>query len=90
MCMPFVVYNLIEGGYLYLMALNSKKEFTNLVTKDETVKKTLDEQVDYYEENDELRVIDGNHRLTIYLNNGVKKIPTVLTKKAMNYLVNLK
>jgi hypothetical protein len=46
--------------------------------------------VDYYEENDELRVIDGNHRLTIYLNNGVKKIPTVLTKKAMNYLVNLK
>jgi len=52
MCMPFVVYNIIEGGYLYLMALNSKKEFTNDVTRDEQVKKTLDAQLDYYEEND--------------------------------------
>jgi hypothetical protein len=52
MCMPFVVYNLLEGGYLYLMALNDKKEFTGEVTKDEQVKKILDEQLDYYEEND--------------------------------------
>jgi hypothetical protein len=52
MCMPFVVYNLLEGGYLYLMALNSKKEFTDEVVKDEQVKKILDAQLDYYEEND--------------------------------------
>jgi hypothetical protein len=51
-CMPYVVYNLLEGGYLYLMALNSKKEFTGEVTKDEQVKKILDAQLDYYEEND--------------------------------------
>ncbi|MDD4923337.1 MAG: SEC-C metal-binding domain-containing protein [Dehalococcoidales bacterium] len=51
-CMPYVVYNLLEGGYLYLMALNSKKEFTSEVVKDEQVKKLLDAQLDYYEEND--------------------------------------
>ena len=50
--MRYVVYNLLEGGYLYLMALNSKKEFTGEVTKDEQVKKILDAQLDYYEEND--------------------------------------
>jgi len=52
MCMPYVVYNLLEGGYLYLMALNSKKEFSIDVTKNEQVKKILDAQLDYYEEND--------------------------------------
>ena len=52
MCMPYVVYNLLEGGYLYLMALNSQKEFTSEVVKDEQVKKMLDAQLDYYEEND--------------------------------------
>jgi hypothetical protein len=34
------------------MALNSKKEFTDEVVKDEQVKKILDAQLDYYEEND--------------------------------------
>lgn len=52
MCLPYVVYNLLEGGYLYLMAINSKKEFTGEVVKDEEVKKQLDAQLDYYEEND--------------------------------------
>lgn len=45
--------------------------------------------IDYYEENDELRVVDGNHRLNVYLNKGITKIPSVLTKKAKEYLINL-
>ena len=52
MCMPFAVYNILEGGYLYLMALNDNKEFRDEVMKDEEVKKNLDGQLDYYEEND--------------------------------------
>ena len=43
--------------------------------------------IDYYEANNELRVVDGNHRLNVYLNNGYKKIPSVLTKKAKDFII---
>jgi Fe-S-cluster containining protein len=52
LCMPFVVYNIIEGGFLYLTQLNDKNDLLDEAVKDEEVKKILDEQLDYYEEND--------------------------------------
>jgi Fe-S-cluster containining protein len=52
LCMQYLVYNILEGGYLYLTSLNDNKEFRDAVMKDDAVKKILEEQLSYYEEND--------------------------------------
>jgi hypothetical protein len=43
--------------------------------------------IEFDEDNNQLRVRDGNHRLNVLLNKGVKQIPTVLTINAKKYLM---
>lgn len=42
--------------------------------------------IDFDYENNQLRVLDGNHRLNVYINKGYNKIPTVLTTDAVEYV----
>jgi len=42
--------------------------------------------IDFDEDRNQLRVVDGNHRLTVYLNKGISKIPTVITNNTINYI----
>lgn len=44
--------------------------------------------IEFDEDRNQLRVVDGNHRLTVYLNKGFTKIPAVLTNDAINYIRN--
>ena len=45
--------------------------------------------IDFDEDRNQLRVVDGNHRLTVYLNKGFSKIPTVITNDTINYIKSL-
>jgi hypothetical protein len=45
--------------------------------------------IEYDDENNQLRVRDGNHRLNVYLNEKYKYIPIVLTKKALKFISKL-
>jgi len=44
--------------------------------------------IEFDEDNDQLRVRDGNYRLNVLLNKGIKQIPSVLTINAKKYLIN--
>ncbi len=46
--------------------------------------------IEFDEDNNQLRVGDGNHRLNVYLNKNIKKIPSVLTIQAKTYLDRFK
>ena len=46
--------------------------------------------IGFDEDINQLRVVDGNHRLTVYLNKGIGKIPTVITNNAINYIQSIK
>jgi hypothetical protein len=45
--------------------------------------------LEFDEENNQLRVRDGNHRLNEYLRKGIKTIPVILTYEAKNYLKSI-
>lgn len=42
--------------------------------------------IEFDEDNNQLRVRDGNHRLNVYLSKGIKQIPSVLTIQAKKFL----
>ena len=46
--------------------------------------------IDTYNDEKQLRVRDGNHRLNVYLSKGIKQIPVVLSISAKDYLDNFK
>ena len=45
--------------------------------------------IDFDDDRNQLRVVDGNHRLTVYLNKGISKIPTVITNNTINYIKSI-
>ena len=64
------------------------KHWNYQISKGNTTLKSRTVLVDF--DDNQLRVHDGNHRLNVYLNKGVKMIPVVLTIKAKKYLMDLK